>query len=83
MAVDTLGGGALFVELLVLWAAAVELVTNAIADAGGQGGDATTLEPVGMLNRAGAPVLVLELEQRADKATILVWDCLLYTSRCV
>ena len=53
LAVDPLGGGALFVELLVSLAGAVEFVASACAWAEGQGGDAAALGPVLVVDGAG------------------------------
>ena len=53
LTVDPLGGGALFVELLVGRAGAVEFVAGACSWAEGQGGDAAALGPVLVVDGAG------------------------------
>ena len=53
LAINALGGGALFVDLLVFRAMAVELIADARATAGGEGGDTTFLGPVLVVDGAG------------------------------
>ena len=50
LTVDALGGGALAIEVFVGLAIAVELMADASAGTGGEGGDAATLGPVFVLD---------------------------------
>lgn len=51
LAVDAFGGRALTIDALEVVAGAVEFMADAVAWAGGEGGDAATLLPVGMMER--------------------------------
>jgi len=71
--VDPFGGGALPVEVLVGSTVPIQLMTDACADAGGQGGLAAALGSVGIINGTGLAGRFRK-EQRADVTALFVWD---------
>ena len=73
LGIDAFGGRTLLVQSLVGVAVPVELVTDASADAGGEGGLAAALGQMRILNGTGLTGRLWE-EERTDITALLVWD---------
>ena len=71
LAVDPLSGGALLVDGFVFFALAVQLITQACAGTGGQGGDTTAFLPIRILGRTDLP-RVRWMEKWANESAALV-----------